>query len=151
MPSEVDPFYPFPVVYAEIKAGSEWLAYDDNWTDGFIHRVFLIDGVFYEKQGVSYDGIYTRAPLTPCRPNMRMALPAIPYIAEYKKKDGKLFCPNGHDAGYNYPFPGCRANCPFYRCRQHNYAELSGVPWYRDRVKMRITINGQAFDKRVHN
>ena len=142
---EKDPFYPFPVIYAEIN-DNRWLAYDDNWTDGFVHRVFLIDGIFYEKKGSSYNESYDAAPLVPCDSSVRQAFATIPYVAEYKEENGELFCPNGHIAGYYYPFPGCLDHrCPFYRCRQYHYSESSQYPWSRGKKVMEITINGQKF------
>lgn len=159
MIGEIDPFYPFPVIYAEVKVDTglkneairpekQWLAYDDNWTDGAIHQVFLISGIFYSKSGGAYDESYSLSPLILCSPNIRQAFAAVPYIAEYLEVNGSLFCPNGHKACYNYPFPGClNVNCPFYRCRQHHYSESYMYPWARGKILMTITINGQKFQE----
>ena len=149
-----DPFYPFPVIYHEIspdpKTGnSRWMGYHDNWTDSEIHYVEWRDGRWISITGSIYDGVYdnnSRHTERECSPNERAAFPAEPYTAEYYTKDGQLFCPYGHKASYNYPYPGCSDyDCVFLRHRQHHYTETF---YEKDAVPMKIIVDGVEFSRR---
>lgn len=145
-----DPFYPFRVIYhlrnsqgISPETGYPcWLGYRDNWLDGQIHWVEKRDEKWISIDGSIYDGVYDNSKHreTECSPNERMAYPAEPYTAIYKKIGDKLFCPNGHGAGGYYI--GCRDyGCVFHYQRQGRYKH----PIYeKDAVPMKIVIEEQS-------
>lgn len=134
-------FYPFSVIYEPISDNT-WRGYRDNWTDGAFHHVEYREGKWINITGSVYDDERRE---TKGVPEDRMAFPTEPFTAKYYTQNGKLYCPNGHLASYNYPYPGCQdRKCPFLRYRQHHYSrgprgEKKNV------VVMSVTVDGVPF------
>ncbi len=137
-----DPFYPFRVMYDDIKE-NKWYGYRHNWTDGELHHVELRNGAWINIVGTVYDDA-AKLRESPGSPTDRRAFAAEPFIAFYYHRGTQLYCPCGHEASFNYPFPGCfEASCLFQRQRQHHFS-------YADRrdsriVRMKVTVDGKPF------
>lgn len=119
-------FFPFEVVF--VRQGKNWMGRDDGWMDGQAQEIEKTNDGWVRVDWSVYDVYAQPEPQktrSPCESHDRLAYPIEPYTARYVKRNGQLYCPNGHLANDGY-FIGClgprsRLQCPFDYRRQYHY------------------------------